>query len=524
VSTLIDEESQLLERAAATVKNWGQMRLSDGRALAEVMTLSGAPMWEVAAPSLALHPVARALSLGNNPPAFPLKIRPYLVRAQQAIYDLLTIQRGNRRCIQWPTGSTWLFLGFSAYMYRDILQPVVSFIQANFRQIQPVVIHDWRNSTLIRHAPRSSHQSIWQHWDKSVADQAKILTRLSMEARRDIYAGGLPNAIQSSGTVSWRQAQPVFSWFFHAFLPRLLPQVAIAQCVLRQHTPALIISPDVADPRTRMYCLVGRSLGIPSLQLQFGIYNTAGVEWKFLVADRLAAWSESAAKVFSAHGVPADRIVITGSSRYDWLGNTSDAGIKQTRIRLGVPDGKLVVLFASTYSIKAYGTLLNPRRLEAFKEALFKTANQIEGLCLVVKPHPLENVRATRRLARGCRNVLFADQRSDIRELIPACDAFIAMGSTSTMEALIARKLVISPNFPGLAWWDDIYLKNNVAFGVDSEEELAHVLRTLAVGKCGQLLADLEPARQSFLSKWVFGLDGQASARIVALAQEMARS
>ena len=180
------------------------------------------------------------------------------------------------------------------------------------------------------------------------------------------------------------------------------------------------------------------------------------------------------------------------------------------------------MLFASSYSINSYNAVVDPRHLIEVKKKIFTIVSRINGLFLVVKPHPAENVHQIRRLVHGYQNVLIADQLADIRELIPACDAFITMGSTATMDALIARKLVIFPNFPGLVWWDDVYLKNNVAVVASSEEELERIFRAIISGKSRQLLDELESARQRFIKEWIYQPDGRAAVRIADLATQMA--
>jgi hypothetical protein len=315
----------------------------------------------------------------------------------------------------------------------------------------------------------------------------------------------------------------IFTWLFRIYLPLLLSQVAIARHILEQHRPILLISPDVADPRTRLYCLLGRQLGIPSLEIQFGMYGEEGVEWQFFVADRLAAWGEKAREVLIAHGVPAERITMTGSPRHDSLVEMPASDVAWTRARLGVPEGSSIVVFASTYSPSPYDDFVDPKLLVLVKKAVFQAADKATGLCLVVKPHPLENVCETKRLARECRNILFTDPHAEIRELIKACDAFVTLGTTSTVDALIAKKLIIWPALPGLVWWDDNFIKSGATLVARSEEELVRSLQMIVDGSRNRILADLEPSRQRFLRQWVHKADGQASARIEALALQMAK-
>jgi len=71
--------------------------------------------------------------------------------------------------------------------------------------------------------------------------------------------------------------------------------LALTRYILKDHHPAIIISEDVADLRTRLFCLAGRVLGIPLLEVQFGLYAEDSVEWQFLVAERVAALAKQMA-------------------------------------------------------------------------------------------------------------------------------------------------------------------------------------------------------------------------------------
>ena len=411
-------------------------------------------------------------------------------------------------------------------MYRDVLRPVVAQL-THHSEASVRVLYDERQftSTTAWLAETDTLESIWQHWDSQVEAKTRALQRAWQAALTELQAtNALPRIIQDEGRSLWPQMQPTFAWLWRVYVPRLLPQAAIAWHILERHRPALVISPYVAYPRTRLYYLLGRSLGIPTLEIQYGVYGAEAVEYQFFAADHLASWGKTSYEVQVSHGVPAERITLTGSPRHDSLVNVTDDEVAQTRARLGVPEGSALVLFASAYTFNAYDDIYAPAPLDAVKQAIFQAADRMPGLCLVVKPHPLENVRETQRLARGYRNILFADPRDDIRELIKACDAFITVGTTATMDALIAHKLTIWAAFPGLTWQaNDCFLQSGATLAAHTEEELARSLQIVVNGSHERVLADLESARQDFLCRAVFRADGQASARIEALALQFAQ-
>ena len=108
------------------VKVWGQSRLSDGRTLSEALTLSGIPFWDAFAVELARIYVPAALSADAAPSDITRMIRPYLIRAKYCLRDFVRNRHCTQGCSSWPTGHTFLCLGFVDYIYRDILQPVAT--------------------------------------------------------------------------------------------------------------------------------------------------------------------------------------------------------------------------------------------------------------------------------------------------------------------------------------------------------------------------------------------------------------
>lgn len=319
----------------------------------------------------------------------------------------------------------------------------------------------------------------------------------------------------------WENLKNVFNRFFRADLPLLVPQAVVAKHILTTHRPALVISPDVADPRTRVYTLLCRKMGIPSLDVQFGLVGDEGIEWRFFSADKLAVWGAASKEAMLKHGISEEKIIITGSPRHDCLVNVPVAKIKSMRTELRIPQKSAIVLLASAYQLKDYNQYSNPELLRSMKRSVFEAADKTPGICLIVKPHPSEDVRETRALAGKNKNIIFVSQKSDIRELTRICDAFVSFGSTATADALISGKLVICPVFPG--WiWSDLFKNSGATLVPTSAAEVLEVFRLVAGGSYEIVRAEHETARQDFLTHWVYKADGMSTKRITELALQMA--
>lgn len=513
-----------LQQAADITKRIGNATLPNGKSVRNQLSVDGVSFWDAAEPLLAAFLFPKDLSRERPPTVFDNYLMPYLRLFRNKARALKPFPRNDSGCAKWPSGRVCLFLGFSGYMYRDILEPIKKHFDET-HEMDSVVLHDGGSfqKTAVKLSGAGVH-SIWEHWDASL-DSEEIDAGVKLnEAVKALKAEHLLSAFRPEESAAIApKIEGTLRWLLIGYLASLIPYFLLARHILKAHRNSILVSCDQADPRTRLFCQVGRAYGIPCLEVQFGLCSKDGVEWQFPAVDKIAVWGNSAKQVIAAHGVPERNILLTGSPRFDGLVNIPPAHIKDIRARLGIPDGKAMVLFASQYLLKSYSEFGDfPGIQRAIKRAVFNSADRLSDMVLVVKPHPLEDVNETRKLADGCRHVIFVDKSEDIRELTKACDVFVTLGSTATMEALIAGKLVIYPAFPGFVWWDDMYLNNSVAVVAKSETELIAKLRDSVTSRRREMLNELEPARHCFLRDLIHKPDGLATSRISARIMEMA--
>jgi hypothetical protein len=525
-NSFADETVRKLNISVELVKSWGQSELSNGKTLSEALTINGFPLWEAIAVHLGRLDVPNTLWQKKQPSNFNQKIRPHLSWIKQSTLSRMLARKSSHACDQWTQKPTFLFLGFSDYIYRDVLQPIVKQM-ANHRNLQVICLNDsrrFKSKTLL--GKNGEFQSIWQHWNDDVQESSHALHRsLKMVVAEIERKKDLPRIIQDQNKPLWPQLRGVFNWLFQVHLPLLIPNAAVAMHIIKKHRPALIISPDVADPRSHIYSLVGHQEGIPTLEVQMGDYNEDAVEWQFFDADRLAVWGRNSYDTLLGHGVPAERMVITGSARHDKLKPMDNIEKAKIRSQLGVPEGSVFVLFASVYGHEGTVVFENPKYphvLAEIKKAIFQAANQMNGMVLVVKPHPLEKVAETIKLAEGNRNIKFFDQNTEISDMIRACDVFMAVvGSTTLSDALYINKLTIMPAFQG---WElsRKFVNSGAVLTPRSPKEVTECLNEVIDNKSREkILTKLQPAINRYKQKTYFKVDNQATTRIVDLALEM---
>jgi hypothetical protein len=258
---------------------------------------------------------------------------------------------------------------------------------------------------------------------------------------------------------------------------------------------------------------------VRTLEVQFALYDEQSIEWRFFISDHLAATGDSNLRVVMEHGVPRDKITVAGSPRYDgamaWPENF-EHGIRRN---LRVPEGKKMILFASQPYV--YGFFGSPEIRREMIRALLEAVRKREDICLVVKPHPTEDPAELSKLAQGMKNILFADKKLDIRDLIKAADVFVSFASTATFHALVMKKPVVSLEFPG-GNTCGLFEHCGATLVARSAEHLESIMENIRHGNLSEMVGNLGAARENFLNQWFYMLDGRAAERIEKIALDMA--
>jgi hypothetical protein len=414
-----------------------------------------------------------------------------------------------------------LFLGFSSYIYRETLQPLVQKF-LNEKEVSVRVFDDrlHRGEARSEYSEHGAFQSLWGHWgEETDLYYERLRVGLKLAKKKLMSTEGLPRIVGDSG-IPWESVSSVFFWLFEVYLPQLLFTAAVSLHVVNSHPLSLIISPDVNDPRTRVFCLAGRLVGIKTLELQFGFYGPNNVEWRYFIADHLAVTGLTNYNVMRDHGIPDSKMTITGSPRHDGSLSWPSELVGEVRTELGVPADKKMLLFASQpYYYGAFGSA--DVRL-AMMRSLFDASAQLRDYVLVVKPHPLEDIKDLKSFSQADKNVVFADKSLDIRDLIKAADAFVTYFSATTFDALVMNKPCLNLSFPeGCA--NTLFEDSGATLVARDPQQVLEALKRIEKAP-GAVLTELDSARRVFLEDWFYRLDGRSTDRVGELARSMMKN
>ena len=502
------------EQSALIVKKFGETILPNGKTLRGQLTIEGISLWDVMTPSMALYYVPTSVSLKPELRTLLMKVRPHLTLIKHRCINSITKARNilfNHDKKLQP--SPYMFMGFNNYMYNDALAPLAKSLSEAYGK-HSIVLSD--GVLPIGKRPNSENiqfQSTWQYWDAELRKEARIF-----KDKTDISISELDKLLKLAdfsfdSEHSQNIIEHAFNWLLNFDLPLLVNQVILARRAIKTCKPILLISSDVADIRSRVFTLVAKQENIPTLELQYGSCQEYSYQWQFLLAEHIAVWGKQSRENLLKQGVLEHQMTVTGAGRNDCLANIDPLVVENT----------IVVLFASTYQQKEYNSFSPPELNSLMKKAIFNAANKVQGLTLIVKPHPLEDVDETRSLLSSEENILFTPASTDIRDLINVCDVFISLGTTATIDAMIAKKIIICPVFDD--WiWSEWLVKSNATLVPRSEKEIEEIFISILEDSGEEIKSELQSNQELYIEKMVYKPDGFSSNRTAQLAMKLAQT
>ena len=507
-----------LQRSEQLIKSIGATLLSDGKSVSESLTIDGIPYWDVFAPELARVYLPSALAKINYKKLIIQVIKPIFIKAKYFIRDLTRLYKHHHEYSGKSFSNPILCLDFMPQQSRDVMQPVARYL-ADKENKQIVSLRDraWQfneddlNSNEVR-------RTTWSFWcddlnTQSLDKELKVIKKSFVKSK----------VLEQIGVEPYvkKRIQRALNRLFVGEFSSLIRHGVLSKHILKKLRPSLVIAADTNDPRTRIYMLQCKKIGIPCLAIQFGLVSSASIEWRFFPADLVAVWGEESRETLVSHGISSNQIIKTGSPRNDSLFNFPTSEVEAVKNKLGIPEGSPVILLASTFSLKSYDNLYkDPEILQAMIKSVFDSVDHFDNVYLIVKPHPEENENKTKSFVSNNPNIIFVSKTEDIRPLIKICDCFISFNSTTTIDALILDKLVICPAFPG--WiWNKTYTDTKAVCAPTSTKEIYDIFKLISTSSQSILSSKLKHARDKLVKNWIYRNDGLAGQRIGNLALSM---
>lgn len=295
-------------------------------------------------------------------------------------------------------------------------------------------------------------------------------------------------------------------WLLHHGQGAVLLHELARRALSRLRPDAVYVNKDY-DFLGTCVCAAARELGIPSYTMLHGL-QPADCSCQPLVADKVFCWGPESRDWYLAIGSPAERVLVSGNPAFDQMLRQGRDAERQgaTRRQLGVPKGHRILLVGTTP--------ISSEENRALLDGCLAAVAGIEGLTVVLKPHPAESPQRYAEeplVTQGGALLLRPDQLS-AQDAINVSDAVAVYNSTLGLEALIAgKRLFVLDWLPKKTMIS--YAKAIPALCYNSPAELGAGLRGLVAGL--PLADELALAVSRYLDA-VTPSDGQAAVRMAA--------
>jgi hypothetical protein len=405
-----------------------------------------------------------------------------------------------------------LFLSFNEGFFKDTLGPVVNALSRDGKFVSEVL-----------RIPPGCEGSIWNHWSGVLESRRRATMRTLRRLRKTLLSRNQLQHLASCAPRDLRQNAYRFlrrelSWLLRREVPRLIPQLILAEHIIESHTPALVVTADDADQRCRLYESVARLAGVKSLVVQQGATTSDYPEWRYFLGDHIASMGEKSKDIMVGQGIKRSKITITGSPTFDRLTEPDLDSCARLKLSLGIKTGEKIILFASQpYYFGAFRS--SKARRETIR-AIIKTLGHIPDVRVVIKPHPNERESELRHLSKGLPPVILAGAGSDIALMIKACDVFVSMFSTTIYLALSIDKPTICVSLP-FSGSPTLFAEAGATWVARSKDELSVLARDLISGNSVDSPPEMTEKRRTFLADWAYITDGRSSFRILELVHHM---
>jgi len=245
------------------------------------------------------------------------------------------------------------------------------------------------------------------------------------------------------------------------WLERGLPGAAQSEAFLQAQRPdVVLITPlvDMGSPQLDHFA-AARRLGLRTV-LPVGSWDH--LSSKALLRaypQRVVVWNEpQQVEATSLHGVPADRVVVTGSQCYDqWFDRTPGLDRDAFCAKVGLRTDRPFVLY--TCSSLFRGTASEPAFVERWIQAIRSSADpRLADIGILVRPHPARldewkgiDLAAYRNVAFWGAHPVDAEAKDDYFDSMYYSAAVVGLNTSAFIEAAAVGKPVFTVLLPEIS-------------------------------------------------------------------------
>ena len=489
---------------------------TDGLLLSETCKLGGGiSLWDALKTYLVLYRLPLLLSKDGktgNTGLLPFTVKKFLPTLAR-FYDSYKFRRylGSLSQETWEVKDVnTVFIFAENSFYDDLLEPVLRALDRSNR-LNPVVVKIMTDGRMPEKTldyglffdskARHRHRIYLQRLQKQAQRVFTPITRRSLDKLSDRFDIRLSALLLE------------LRWLFEREMPRLIPQIVIAESIFNRLNPKVLVNGDDADQRVRVYSLLARSRCIPCVTVQQGFTSSDYPDWKYHCCSHIACMGEESRQTLINQGVAPSIIHITGHPGFDRLIRVVPDALKEIRNLAGCKKNEKLVLFATQpYYQDAF---VSPeKRVWMIRVIVNCFLNSNEGK-LIIKPHPMEDANEIQGIVGESDRITIIKGKKDILPYLQASDFLITFFSQTTLLALCIGKPVINAVFKDVVEYSYFQDEKITRLAYDSEGFEKHFSELMAAVPLKDFINQTDDQYvKEFLNHRIYLQDGKAADRV----------
>jgi hypothetical protein len=322
------------------------------------------------------------------------------------------------------------------------------------------------------------------------------------------------------------------------FLEGGIPRARAVEGFISSQSPdVLLITPlvDIGSPQLDHLAAANR-LGVRTVLPVASWDHLSSKSLLRSVPERVILWNDKQrTEAIEMHGVPADRIVVTGAQCYDqWFDRTPAVGYQAFCDRVGLRSDRPYVLYVCSSLFR--GTTFEPAFTERWIQAIRGSGDpRLKDIGILVRPHPARRDEWKEVDLTGYHNVAFwgahpvdAEAKEDYFDSLYYSAAVVGINTSAFIEAAVVGKPVFTVLEPEISENNQEgtlhlhYLLDADSGVLRASRNLDEHVPQLAAALSGHGGGDPKAAR--FVDSFVrpFGRTAAATPRFVAAVEQVA--
>ncbi len=240
---------------------------------------------------------------------------------------------------------------------------------------------------------------------------------------------------------------------------RLMPRSDAMVQYLRKVAPDLVVLTSLTYSRSQQIDVLkgARSLDIPVAAAIMSWDHLSSKALLHVVPDQVIVWNDvQKHEAIEMHGLPADRVVLTGAQCYDqWFARTPERSREEFCAAMGLDSSRPFVLWVHS-ALSPTPDPPEPTLVLRWIEALRRSSDPcLRNLGVLVRPHPERPKEWAGVTLEGFENVAFrgrnpidAESKDDYFDSLYYSSAVVGLVTSAFLEAAIVGRPVLTFTLP----------------------------------------------------------------------------